>query len=201
MKSNLVAMAAIGAAAVLLAGCGDKPAASSSSSTQASSQASSKTAAPTSAAAADYAKLLIAAEDIEAPGDTFTAQEPTVNPGGKPGVATVFSNAEDTHEIGDTIFVLPDAEAADTALQGAVAAFGSTVAGGAPEQVDVGSKASMVSGMSPDGAKAITVLVFTEGTAFTTLEFDSGPDDPVPPEAVLDVARKQDEKIKTGLGG
>ena len=201
MRSNLVATAVIGAAAVLLAGCGDKPAASSSSSTQASSQASSKTAAPTSAAAADYAKLLIAAEDIEAPGDTFTAQEPTVNPGGKPGVATVFSDAEDTHEIGDTIFVLPDAAAADTALQAAIAAFGSTVAGGTPEQAEVGSKASMVSGTSPDGTKSITVLVFTEGTASTTLESDSGPKDPVPADAVLDIAKKQGEKIKAGLGG
>lgn len=37
-------------------------------------------------------RLLISAEDIVAPGDTFTAQAPTVNPGGKPGVATVFSS-------------------------------------------------------------------------------------------------------------
>ena len=195
MKSNVVAMAVIGATAVLLAGCGDK------ASTGSPSSEASKTVAPTSAAAVDYAKLLIAAEDIATPGDTFTAQEPTVNPGGKPGVATVFSNAEDTHEIGDTIFVLPDAAAADTALQGAIAAFGSTVAGGVPETAEVGSKASMVSGTSPDGTKSITVLVFTEGTAFTTLEFDSRPDDPVPAEAVLDIAKKQDEKIKAGLGG
>ena len=124
-----------------------------------------------------------------------------MNPGGKPGVATVFSDAEDTHEIGDTIFVLPDAAAADTALQAAIAAFGSTVAGGTPEQAEVGSKASMVSGTSPDGTKSITVLMFTEGTASTTLEFDSGPKDPVPADAVLDIAKKQGEKIKAGLGG
>lgn len=201
MKSNAVALAVIGATAVLLAGCGDKASTASSSSSSSSSQASSKTAAPASAAATDYATLLIAAEDIAAPGDTFTAQEPTVDPGGKPGVATVFSNAEDTHEIGDTIFVLPDAAAADTAMQGAVAAFGSSVVGGATEQVEVGSGGSMVSGTSPDGTKSITVLVFTQGTAFTTLEFDSGPEDPVPAEAVLDIAGKQAEKIKAGLGG
>lgn len=200
MKSNITAAVVIGATAVLLttAGCGDK------SSTEASSTKSSSSSAASSAAPAadkDYSALLLAAEDIVAPGDTFTAQEPTVNPGGKPGVATVFSNEGDTHEIGDTIFVLPDAAAADTALQGAVAALGSSVVGGTPEPAQVGSKATMVSGTSPDGAKTVTVLVFTEGTAFTTLEFDSGPDDPVPPDFVVDLAQKQAQKIKAGLGG
>jgi len=45
------------------------------------------------------------------------------------------------------------------------------------------------------------VLLFTEGNAFTTLQFDSLPEDPVPAEFVLDVAGKQDAKIKAGLGG
>lgn len=97
--------------------------------------------------------------------------------------------------------MLPDAQAAATALQGAVTAFGSSVSGGTPEPAQVGSSATMVSGASPDGTKTVTVLVFTEGTAFTTLEFDSGPDDPVPPEFVVDVAQKQDQKSKAGLGG
>ena len=206
MKPHLVAAVAIGATAVLLttAGCGDKPSSSTASSSSSSAASTSKSASATTsaaAAAADYSQLLIAAEDIVAPGDTFTAQEPTVNPGGKDGVATVFTNAEDTHEIGDTIFVLPDAAAADTSLQGAIAAFDSSVVGGTPETVPVGTSATMVSGTSPDGAKAVTVLVFTQGTAFTTLEFDSSsPDDPVPPDFVVDVAQKQADKLKAGLG-
>lgn len=205
MTPKLTAAVAIGATAVLLttAGCGgnSSTSASTSASTETSStKSASSTSASSTAAPQDYSQLLIAAEDIVAPDDTFTAQEPTVNPGGRPGVATVFFNAEDTREIGDTIMVLPDAAAADTALQGAVAALGSAVVGGTPEPVQVGSSATMVSGTSPDGAKAVTVLVFSEGTAFTTLEFDSGPDDPVPPEFVLDIAQKQDEKLKAGLG-
>jgi hypothetical protein len=144
--------------------------------------------------------LLIAASDIVAPGDTFTAQEPTMNPNGAPGVATVFSNGGDTREIGDTILVLPDAAGAATALKGATAALGTSVVGGTPAPASVGSDSVMVSGASPDGAKAVTVLLFTQGSAFVTLEFDSAAEDPVPPEFVLDVAGKQDQKITAGLG-
>ena len=200
MKHSLIAAITLGTAAVLMTtvGCGGK---SSTSSTETSSaKPASSTSATSTAAAEDYSKLLIAAEDIVAPGDTFTAQAPTLNPASNPGVATVFSNAGDTREIGDTIMVLPDADSAGVALKGAVDALGSSVVGGTPEPAQVGSDATMVSGTSPDGSKAVTVLVFTEGAAFTTLEFDSGADDPVPPEFVLDVAGKQAEKIKAGLG-
>jgi hypothetical protein len=205
MKSATTASLALctaTAALLLISGCGDKSASSSSSSTTSASATSKSTSTSNSPAVSeqDLNKLLISADEIAAPGDVFAAQEPTLNPGGKPGVATVFSNAEDTREIGDTIFVLPDAAAANTALQGAVAAFASTVTG-TPESADVGSSGTMVSGTSPDGAKSITVLVFTRGSAFTTLEFDGGPDDAVPAEFVLDVAKKQDAKLTAGLGG
>ncbi|MDP9165606.1 MAG: hypothetical protein M3O32_06045 [Actinomycetota bacterium] len=205
MKSATTASLALctaTAALLLVSGCGDKSTSSSSSSTTSASATSKSTSTSNSPAASeqDLSKLLISADEIAAPGDVFTAQEPTLNPGGKPGVATVFSNAKDTREIGDTIFVLPDAAAANTALQGAVAAFASTVTG-TPESADVGTSGTMVSGTSPDGAKSITVLVFTRGTAFTTLEFDGGPGDAVPAEFVLDVAKKQDAKLKAGLGG
>jgi cyanophycinase-like exopeptidase len=123
-----------------------------------------------------------------------------MNPNGAPGVATVFSNGGDTREIGDTILVLPDAAGAATALKGATAALGTSVVGGTPAPASVGSDSVMVSGASPDGAKAVTVLLFTQGSAFVTLEFDSAAEDPVPPEFVLDVAGKQDQKITAGLG-
>jgi hypothetical protein len=45
----------------------------------------------------------------------------------------------------------------------------------------------------------VTVLLFTEGKGFTTVEFDSAPDDPVPPEIVTDIGQKQDDAIKNGL--
>ena len=40
------------------------------------------------------------------------------------------------------------------------------------------------------------MLLFTEGKAFTTLEFDSAPDDPVPPDGVIDLGQKQDTAIE-----
>lgn len=155
----------------------------------------------TAAASPDYSALLIEDSDISAPGDTFTAQPPTLNPNGKEGVATVFANQGDTREIGDTILVLPDASAANTALDGAIGALGSAVTGGTPQSAQIGSSGTVVSGMSPDGSKSVTVLLFTEGRAFVTLEFDGAPDDPVPPEGVTDVGQKQDAAIKNGLPG
>jgi hypothetical protein len=59
----------------------------------------------------------------------------------------------------------------------------------------------MVSGTSPDGSHAVTVLLFTEGKAFTNLEFDSPANDPVPAGFVAGVGQKQDTAIKNGLHG
>jgi hypothetical protein len=144
---------------------------------------------------------LVKASDIPAPGDTFTAQPPTLNPNGKDGVATVFANQNDTREIGDSILVLPDASAANTALDGSIGTLGSAVTGGTPQSAQVGSSGTVVSGTSPDGTKSVTLLLFTEGRAFVTLEFDGAPNDPVPPEGVTDVGQKQDAAIKNGLPG
>jgi hypothetical protein len=205
VKATLATTVTVASLAVMLTavGCGDKAKTDSTTSSSSSKSASSSSASakPSSSAAAaqDYSSLLIAAEDIQAPGDTFTAQAPTVNPNGAPGVATVFSNGGDTREIGDTILVLPDADAAGVALKGAQGALSGSVTGGTPQPAQIGSDSVMVAGTSPDGSKSVTVLLFVEGKAFTTLEFDSGPSDPVPPEFVLDVAGKQDAKIKAGL--
>ncbi|HEX7425663.1 MAG TPA: hypothetical protein VF328_01300 [Mycobacterium sp.] len=47
----------------------------------------------------------------------------------------------------------------------------------------------------------MTVLLFTEGRAVVRLEFDSAPGDPMPPQVVTDVGKKQDIAIRTGLPG
>ena len=204
MKNSLIAAVGVGAAVALVttAGCGSKSSSAPSSEASSSSKASSSSASSSSEEKnEDYAALLIDASDIESPGDTFTAQAPTLNPNGKPGVATVFSNEGDTREIGDTILVLPSAADAAGASQAAASTLTSAVAGGEPTAAQVGSDSVMISGTSPDGSKAVTVLIFTQGTAFATLEFDSAPGDPVPPEGVVDVGTKQAEKIKSELGG
>jgi hypothetical protein len=41
--------------------------------------------------------------------------------------------------------------------------------------------------------------MFTEGKVFAVLEFESAPNDPLQPDFVLDLGRKQDAAIKAGL--
>jgi hypothetical protein len=45
----------------------------------------------------------------------------------------------------------------------------------------------------------VTVLPFTEGKAFVTLEFDGKPDDAVPPAIATDIGQKQNAAIGTKL--
>jgi hypothetical protein len=150
----------------------------------------------------DYSVLLINASDVTAPGDVFTvAQPPRPNPNGQLGVETGFAHRDGTRQIGDTIVFLPDAPAAAAALEGSKATLGNGVIGGAPQPAAVGDGGTMISGASPDGSKAVTIVRFTEGNALTTLEFNGPANDPVPPEMVLEVAQKQDTAIKNGLSG
>ena len=165
---------------------------SSSASSSASATPSSATAQPT-----DYSALLIKASDI--PGGAFKMQPPQPNPGGHPGVAALFANDGDTREIGDTIMVLPDASDAASVLRATITAAGPTVSGGTPQPADVGTGGTKLTGTSPDGAKSITILMFSEGRAVVTIEFDGAANDPVPQDGALDIARKQDAAIKAGL--
>jgi hypothetical protein len=47
----------------------------------------------------------------------------------------------------------------------------------------------------------VTVVLFTQGRAFTTLEFGGPADAAVPPDFVTDVGQKQVAAIKNGLPG
>ena len=191
--------------AAAVAGCSSNKSSTSTTTTTTTTSSSSSPAINSKSSSApaqpsDYTGLLIRETDISAGGEPFIAMAPTPNPNGQPGVAGEFRNQSGTRVIGDTILILPDASAAATALENAKGALGSTVTG-TPQPAAVGTGGTIVSGTSPDGAKAVTVLLFTEGKAFTTLEFDSAPDDPVPPDGVIDLGQKQDTAIKNGLPG
>src|ERR1700680_2992514 len=100
MKIPMIALAGLAATSMIvgvsIVGCGSNKSSTTSSSGSATSSASSSAASSaTVSAAADYTALLIKDSDIPLPGDTFTAQPPTQNPNGQPGVATVFSNQND----------------------------------------------------------------------------------------------------------
>lgn len=190
-------------AAVVACGNGSKssPATSSATTSSAASSSADHTPTPTSAPAqpSDYTRLLIAAGDINAP-EVFTATPPINNPNGQPGASTTFSNNDRTHVITDSIQVLPDPAAAQRALESAKSSHDGYVHG-APEPIAIGTGGTTISGPSPDGAKGVTALMFTEGKAFVELQFDGPPSALVPPDFVTDVGQKQDAAVKNGLGG
>jgi hypothetical protein len=167
----------------------------------------SKTSTPTSGSAtttthaqlSDYTKLLIKASDINAP-EPFTAGPAVNNPNGQHGATTTFSDQDHSHSIVDTIQVLPDPAAAANALDSAKAVQHESLQA-KPMSVDVGVDGTTISGSSPDRSKGVTVLLFTEGKAFVTLEFDGPSYALAPPEFITDVGDKQDAAIKKGLGG
>jgi hypothetical protein len=117
-------------------------------------------------------------------------------------VFRLFSSTNTTPSaIGDTILILPDSAAATTTLNTTVSAIGTIVTGGSPQPSPVGIGGTVVSGSSPDGAKAVTVLLFTEGGAVVRLEFGSAPGDPMLLQLVTDVGTKQQIAVRTGLAG
>src|SRR5580693_1924767 len=193
--SHPVIAAAVIAASTLtaasVAGCSSH----SKSSTPASGSTSSTHAAQTG----DYTTLLIKASDINAP-EAFTASPPVKNPNGQQGATTTFTDQDHSHTIVDTIQVLPDPAAAANALDSAKAVQHESLQA-KPMSVDVGVDGTTISGSSPDRSKGVTVLLFTEGKAFVTLEFDGPSYALAPPEFITDVGDKQDAAIKKGLGG
>jgi len=206
MKIPMIALAGFTATSMVVGvsvvGCaGNKSSTTSSSGSATSAGSNSATSSSSSAPAADYTALLIKASDITLPGDTFTGQPPIQNPNGQPGIAQIFSNQNDTRHVGDTILILPDPDQAVSELDEEKAALGDSVKGGTPAPAAVGTSGTIVSGTAPEGSKAVTVLMFTEGKAFVNLAFDSPLNDPVPPQFVTDVGQKQDTAIKNGLHG
>jgi hypothetical protein len=194
---------------VAVTGCGSDKSSSPSSTTSSStstSSASPSSGAPTSSTGAaqpsDYSNLLIKPTDIVVPGDTFTLAQtlPAPNPPG--GVSGLFTNQSASRKIDDTIFIYPDADAAakarDTTLQ-VISDPDMGVKGGTPTPADVGTGGTMAVGTKSDGSTSKATVMFTEGKVFVDLEFESPPNDPLQPDFVLDIARKQDAAIKSGL--
>ncbi|MGD1174127.1 hypothetical protein ACKUVQ_17920 [Mycobacterium seoulense] len=203
-RTLVAGVAATTALTVAVVGCGGKSSTPSTSKPASSSSATSaQSSAPTSSAPAqpsEYTGLLIQASDINAP-IPFTATPPTSNPNGQPGVATTFKDEDGSHVIKDTIQVFADPGAATTALDAAKGAQGDVVKNPTTQAATVGTGGTTLLGNSPDKSKGVTILLFTEGRAFVTLEFDGPPDTLAPADFVNDVGQKQDAAIKKGLGG
>jgi hypothetical protein len=147
----------------------------------------------------DYTQLLIKASDINAP-EPFTAGPSVKNPNGQQGAQATFTDQDHSHTIIDTIQITLDPAAAANALDSAKSVHREALLA-KPLSVDVGVDGATISGPSPDHSKGVTMLVFTEGRAFVTMEFDGPSYALAPAEFVADVGRKQDDAIKKGLGG
>src|SRR4029450_6373783 len=126
----------------------------------------------------------------------YSAAPPVFNPNGQPGVQAVYTHRDGSRQITSTILVLPDAQAATAALDGARAELAVKVANGKTQPAGVASGGTMLTGTSPDGSKSVTVLSFAEGNTAATLEFDGASTDPAPSDLVLELGRKQDTAIR-----
>jgi hypothetical protein len=145
----------------------------------------------------DYSGLLLPYIRLD-PADEFIPGPIDKNPDGKPGVSTVFKSWGRT--IADTILVFPDAAEAASALEQGRTSAARVVKGGTSEPVPVGGGGTMISGRSPDGSAFVTVLLFSEDIAFTTMEFRSTPDrGPIESSFIVPVGQQQDARIKDHL--
>jgi hypothetical protein len=126
----------------------------------------------------------------------YNAAPAVFNPNGQPGVETVYTHRDGSRTITTTVLVLPDAGAATAALDSARADLAGQVANGKSQPAAVGSGGTMLTGMSSDGSRSVTVLSFAEGNTATTIEFAGAPKDPAPPDLVMELGRKQDTAIR-----
>ncbi|HEY9304774.1 MAG TPA: hypothetical protein VIO95_10830 [Mycobacterium sp.] len=183
-------IAASALAGVSVAGC--------SSHSKSSAPTSGSTTSTHAAQPGDYTQLLIKASDINAP-EPFTAGPAVKNPNGQQGAQITFSDQDKSHTIIDTIQIMADPAAAASQLDSAKSIHREALLA-KPLGVDVGVDGATISGPSPDHSKTVTMLVFTQGKAFVTIEFDGPSYALAPADFVTDVGHKQDEAIKKGLG-
>ena len=195
------------AVGVTASGCSKKDDSSSETSTSAASSSTSaeatsseeSAAAETSTPAAepsDYGSLLLPPADMG--GDTQTPGGVQLNPGGNPGAAQVYASPDGKQQIIDTILVFPDVAAAESNFQSNSATM-NAVTTGAAEPVEIGDQGVMAIGTSPDGSKSVTAILFSQGRALVSLNFEGALDDAVPPDIAKNFATKQATLVADGL--
>jgi hypothetical protein len=116
------------------------------------------------------------------------------------GVGQTFRNPDGKRTIVDTIAVYPDPSGAAPMIPAMKDELGRKITG-APQPVDIGSNGFTVAGVAADPSKQMEIseAVFTEGRTLVDLEFDCSLGNLTPNDVLLDLARKQDAAIKSGL--
>lgn len=199
MQAARTGIAGCAAVVIAAAGCGGGGKGSSPGSGSPTPPSSSgAVTGPPPGQPSDYGYLLIKPSDVG--GGLSAPQSPMLNPNNAPGAAQLFANADSSRRLWDTIVIAADAPAATAELAATKSSYAGKV-NGDWRPVAVGANGTTISGGSSDNTQAMTVLLFTEGRALVTLEFDSAPNDPIDPAVAVDIARKQDAAIRTGLPG
>lgn len=147
----------------------------------------------------DYEYLLLQAEDLSDSEDTFAERSTDNTPNGVPGASTLFVNADDTRAISVTVAAYPGAPTAEATLREAVATSDTVLTGGEPQPLGVGTGGTSIKGTSPDGAKAVTLVLFTHDNVLARLQFDSAPDDPATDQFVSEIAKMQQVALRVGI--
>jgi hypothetical protein len=174
------------------------PSSSSSTASSSSAAAPASPSAPPSGVApvGDYTYLLLQASDVGA--DASATGAPTQNPGGVAGAGVTFGNSDRTRTIDDLVVIFTDPATAAQQAKERAQSYGKYVTA-APQPFEVGTNGLIAVGQSPDGSKAVTYVTFAEGRVGVDLEFDSAPNDPAPQDTVLEIARTQDQIVKTKM--
>ncbi len=149
----------------------------------------------------DYAALLLQASDLSSTDDTFALRTAKQDPSGLPGASALFVNADDTRAISVTVARYPDAAVATATLREAVTTSNTVVSGGDPRPLAVGTGGTVIKGSSPDGQKAVTLVLFTQDNILARLEFNSATGDATTDRFVTDIARMQQIALRVGLPG
>lgn len=147
----------------------------------------------------DYRPLLVTAADVSDDEDTFTERSRDSDPNGQTGASAFFVNAGDNRAIAVTVLIYPDAATASATLTQVAGTLGDQVRGGTAAPAPVGADGTAISGTSPDGSKAVTMLLFTQGRALVRLEFQSAPGDATTSEYVNSIGKMQQIALRVGL--
>lgn len=148
--------------------------------------------------AVDLTSLLI--QPIDVGPDAVADGPPSLNPSGITGVGQVFKNPDGRRTIVDTVAVFTDGATASHTATNMRDVVGKKVSG-QQQPIDIGSNGFMAIGQStdPTNPMEISEAVFVEGRVMVDLESDCVIGNPTPFSVLLDLARKQDARVKNGL--
>ncbi|WP_149483779.1 hypothetical protein [Mycolicibacterium sp. P1-18] len=193
----------LAAAVLLLAGCagqtpGSPPVGLPAATT--TTAPATTTTSTTTAKPYDYRELLLQPQDMALPNAGYSVPQPaTLNPSGIPGAEVMLTSNDGSSAVGTTIVLLDSASAAPVELPKAIANLKTVTSSEPPVPVPVGDAGVAVTGVTPDGTKSATALVFRQDRALVRIDFYSTLGAVTPLDTVIDVGQKQTVALRTGL--